>query len=1223
MPDTLHLQWQRELEEPMPAWPPEQYKLQFDYSYEPIAMGGQVFIASMVTNSLTAYDIETGDENWIFYCDGPIRLAPVASKGKVYFASDDGYLYCLEAVSGKQLWTFTPGMSKRKILGNDRMISAWPIRGAPVISDNKIYCAAGIWPFMGIFIYCLDVETGDIIWENSSAGSVFINQQHNSPAFAGVAPQGYLAVNEDKLLVTGRTVPACFDAKTGELLYYRLSDREYGKHVGGYGATIWKQWFINNGVVYKLEDGKGIAKSTAFITSDQGIVAIDSAGDILAYQPAMTENNNEKKNEKPRAKGIWKFTPKVKIDKIHFQAGNRLYASGPEGIIAILDIPDPAKPGRKQVCWQTKLSENIWSMITANGKLLVVTEKGSLYCFGEVKRKIRQHRLVSEMAAKPSKKYAHKVANLLESNGTDGGYGLLLGADNDELLMEILRQSAFKIIVLESNENKVNSLRHKLNANRLYGRRVTVFHSDILTAELPPYFANFIVCEEPSRAGLYKQGFMEKVYYSLRPYGGIAYFGTDFNDQQAMLHRVNTHDFFNCTYSITNNSFRVCRNGALAGSADWTHQYGDIANTVCSQDNLHGPLGILWFGDSAKFAEVLPRHAHGPPEQVVSGRLFIQGIDSISARDVYTGRTLWKKELKNLNTFGIYYDKTFVNDYNDLSYNQAHIPGANARGTNFVATSDSVYVISDNKCQIIDADNGNTKTIINLPSTSESQQRTWAYIGVYEDMLIAGADYAQYLSKFDGINKPSKEDKKTDPLGSWKGFLDKTASSELVIMDRHSGQVRWRLKAKNGFIHNAIIAGNGRLYCLDSVPALINKLISDNDITLKSPPRMLCVDIQSGEILWEKTEGIFGSWLSYSQKYNLLLQADRKSRDMLWESGSRMAVYKADVGDNLWDKNIKYEGPCILHGDTIITQKKAYELLTGKPVMRKHPLTGKEIPWQYSRNYGCNTVIASKNLLTFRSAAAGYLDLTLNDGTGNFGGFKSGCTSNLVIANGVLNAPDYTQTCTCSYQNQSSLAMIQLPDVEHWTFSDLPAPTSKIMRAGINLGAPGDRKAENGTLWLDYPSVGGQSPIMLITTDPAQPKWFCHHSSRLKKGHLKWVEASGAKGLHSITVDLNPDKTQNEKLEYTVRLYFAEPDDIKPGERVFTVKIFTDDANSNSPSATLKDIDICKQAGNSKIGITREFSGIHIVNKLHIVLEPAANSKIPETILCGIEVVLK
>ncbi|MEZ6117904.1 MAG: hypothetical protein R3C28_15215 [Pirellulaceae bacterium] len=112
--------------------------------------------------------------------------------------------------------------------------------------------------------------------------------------------------------------------------------------------------------------------------------------------------------------------------------------------------------------------------------------------------------------------------------------------------------------------------------------------------------------------------------------------------------------------------------------------------------------------------------------------------------------------------------------------------------------------------------------------------------------------------------------------------------------------------------------------------------------------------------------------------------------------------------------NREYSGPCILHGDTILTNANSYQLssglqlLDGRPKLIMNPLTGVEQPWQISRAYGCNN-IASENMLTFRSGAAGYYDLETMSGTGNLGGFKSGCTSNLVVANGLLNAPDYTQ----------------------------------------------------------------------------------------------------------------------------------------------------------------------------------------------------------------------
>ena len=226
LPDDLYLQWVREYPKLDQAWenPLNQDLMQFDKVYEPVVMGKTLFVGSSSSDRMVALDTDTGAEKWSFYVDGPVRFPPVAFNGKVYFVSDDGYLYCLDAAQGKLVWKFRGGPSDRKILGNDRLISTWPARGGPVLKDGVIYFAAGIWPFMGIFIYALDADTGKIVWENDSTGPIYMRQPHNSPSYAGVAPQGTFVVAGDKLLIPcGRSMPACFDRHTGELLYYHLA----------------------------------------------------------------------------------------------------------------------------------------------------------------------------------------------------------------------------------------------------------------------------------------------------------------------------------------------------------------------------------------------------------------------------------------------------------------------------------------------------------------------------------------------------------------------------------------------------------------------------------------------------------------------------------------------------------------------------------------------------------------------------------------------------------------------------------------------------------------------------------------------------------------------------------------------------------------------------------------------------------------------------------------
>jgi len=112
------------------AWP-DQPLLQFDVAYQPVVAGKTLFLASSRADGVAAFDAETGDALWRFFTDGPVRFAPVVWRDKVYFTSDDGWLYCVAADDGELVWKFRGGPSDRKILGNQRLISTWPARGAP------------------------------------------------------------------------------------------------------------------------------------------------------------------------------------------------------------------------------------------------------------------------------------------------------------------------------------------------------------------------------------------------------------------------------------------------------------------------------------------------------------------------------------------------------------------------------------------------------------------------------------------------------------------------------------------------------------------------------------------------------------------------------------------------------------------------------------------------------------------------------------------------------------------------------------------------------------------------------------------------------------------------------------------------------------------------------------------------------------------------------------
>ena len=185
VPPNPALRWTRSLPPPTPAWPATQPWIRYDTAYSPIVVDGLLIVGSMTDDSLAAYDLDTGAVRWQFFADGPIRFAPAAAAGRVYCGSDDGYLYCLASRDGKLLWRVRGGPTEHLVLGNQRLISTWPVRGAPLVDGGVVYFAAGIWPFMGIFVHAVDAASGQPLWTNSGDGADFVVQPHKSPAFSG------------------------------------------------------------------------------------------------------------------------------------------------------------------------------------------------------------------------------------------------------------------------------------------------------------------------------------------------------------------------------------------------------------------------------------------------------------------------------------------------------------------------------------------------------------------------------------------------------------------------------------------------------------------------------------------------------------------------------------------------------------------------------------------------------------------------------------------------------------------------------------------------------------------------------------------------------------------------------------------------------------------------------------------------------------------------------
>jgi hypothetical protein len=419
--------------------------------------------------------------------------------------------------------------------------------------------------------------------------------------------------------------------------------------------------------------------------------------------------------------------------------------------------------------------------------------------------------------------------------------------------------------------------------------------------------------------------------------------------------------------------------------------------------------------------------------------------------------------------------------------------------------------------------------------------------------------------------------------------------------------VRWTAAAEREFRHNAVCVGAGRLYAVDRPLPRRPARRKPGEPEPPAEAVLSCFDLASGRLIWRRQDDVFGTWLSYSARHDVLLECGRVTRDALFDEPRGMRALRGADGRELW-RDPAFNGPPLLRGDEAISESGARQLLTGLPVAAPDPITGLPAPWRVSRLYGCNTPAGSQHLLTFRSGAAGFYDLARRGGTASLGGFRSGCSHNLVVAGGLLTVPDYTRTCTCGYPLQASLALRPDPEAELWTCQASTAEIrDPIRRLGINLGAPGDRLDDAGTLWLEYPPAGSPSPRPRIQTVPAAPEPFRRHASEID-GPMAWVTATGMRGLRTLTVGLN--SKPDADVPYTVKLYFAEPDGLGPGARVVDVYL--------QGRRAIEGLDIAAAAGGPRRSLVREVRGVRAAADLTIELRPAKPGHVP--VLCGVEI---
>jgi outer membrane protein assembly factor BamB len=614
LPEGLHLAWSRApMAPPAPAWPPPrtdnpsaghfglEATLTYDRAYHPVLAQGRAVFSAHATDAVVCLDLTTGRELWRTALEGPPRLAPTIAHGRVYVGSDDGYLYCLDFATGREQWRYHPGGEDRRMMGNGRVISQWPLRSGVCVDDGVAYVCAGLFPTLGTYLCAVDARTGKELWKQS----------------LGVSPQGYLLATPARLFVpTGRTPYQVFD-RTGKRLGSLGRSQSWGKDLPGGCCAI----VVNETLATGPGEGGKIhlfdLKSTESIVRTPGrALVVDGRTAYMLGEKEVTALARDQYVRGQGPKKRW-ISPCAPAD-VMLKVGDRLVLGGEKGIeifaagsgqrLEALALP----PGRLE------------GLAFHAGSLLASMADGTIHCF--------QTGTAASVAVRPEHTVpACSAASLAQAKGLlawcgfHKGWILVDGAESAELAVGLAQAGDLRVVVCERDAAKADSLRTSLCRSGLLGTKLAVHALSSDTLPYRPYLFNVIVAGSAPEKELFRV---------LRPLGGRLVAGNALSPSVPGK-TIAPPAGFPCAFE----------RGNVPGSAEWTHVYGDPGNTACSNDRMSfGEFSVLWYGrPGPRF--MFERHIKGAAPLYSNGTILVNGKDYTAGVDAYNGAMLWETHI--------------------------------------------------------------------------------------------------------------------------------------------------------------------------------------------------------------------------------------------------------------------------------------------------------------------------------------------------------------------------------------------------------------------------------------------------------------------------------------------------------------------------------------------------------------------------------------------------
>ncbi len=384
----------------------------FDPVFYTIAVGDSVYFGSSSDDAAHCLEAKTGNEKWVVFANAAVRLPPTWHRGNLYFGSDDGYAYCVDAVSGKEKWRFRPAKETRMIPANGKLISMLPVRTGIMIDGEIAYFASSLFPWEDSYLCALDSRSGrkhfvekrkSVTFQGAllaSSARIYAPQGRSAPliyakasgsALGEIKGSGgvYCILTEDEQLIT---IPGNQKEKEDTVQVVDTEKRESIFSVSGANQILVSgnvAYFHQRGQLKAIDRFAAYAAQGEVVSREKSIKAWEKTIDEIRKKKPVQENEigalkkkiTQTRSEIPRwktaGKAAEKWSSLQSIPSAMALGGDHLILGGDGRVTAVL-----AASGEKQ--WETKVKGRVYGLVIANGRLIVSTDLGHIYCFAAV-----------------------------------------------------------------------------------------------------------------------------------------------------------------------------------------------------------------------------------------------------------------------------------------------------------------------------------------------------------------------------------------------------------------------------------------------------------------------------------------------------------------------------------------------------------------------------------------------------------------------------------------------------------------------------------------------------------------------------------------------------------------------------------------------------------------------------------------------------------------------